>query len=336
MNTCEKCGAQSPEYNLRYFKIYFRESGQYYQRKLEGVRRLRICEKCIQKKRNTYAIGCGFGGFIPFTVFSTVLIELFVFGGNFGDHLGNSILFGLPVGIIAAFFFWLHNKNKSASFLGRFILEESKPKEDQFIHYVDADRDEYTSKKDPNKFTFESTTKEKSVLYPIVFAGMGNDIVDRALEKYHGVHDYEANVTEQMISDLVNQKDTSLLVYFDIDQLGGGVYGLTAGRAIGKAIPPSMMEGMEISSGDSSATLNGSANEYVICMSGSAESITAIKEKLNSEPEIKNLLSSSGISQTVSKEQLVQDGTVKNGEFIIPDGKSASFCAAGFRDAWKK
>ena len=54
------------------------------------------------------------------------------------------------------------------------------------------------------------------------------------------------------------------------------------------------------------------------------------------DPDLGRLLSSSGIRRGQTKEPLVQDGTVRGGKLVIPEGKSESFCAAGIRKEWEK
>ena len=127
----------------------------------------------------------------------------------------------------------------------------------------------------------------------------------------------------------------TLLVYLDIDKLDSGVYGLAAGQAVAKAVPASMLEGMILSSGDSNATLRGSANEYVIGIRGRASALREAEARLRSSGELTALLSASGIRRGAG-EPLVVDGTVQNGELVNPPGHSTSFCGAGFKDAWKK
>lgn len=123
----------------------------------------------------------------------------------------------------------------------------------------------------------------------------------------------------------------TLMVYLDIDKLGGGVYGYAAGKVVAQAAPVSMLEGVSVSSGDSNATLYGSQNEYVVGLTGRRSVLDAVKEKLLADHELKELLSKSGIRMGGS-EPLVADGSVQNGSLL----GSNSWCAQGFRDAWKK
>lgn len=127
-----------------------------------------------------------------------------------------------------------------------------------------------------------------------------------------------------------------LLVYFDIDKLGNGAYGLSAGRTVAQAIPASMLEGIVIYSGDSQATLHGTANEYVVCMTGRDVILDAVEERLQSDKSMKTLLSSSGIKRGQHNEPLVIDGTVQSGTLIDPPGRSTSFCGVGIRNTWEK
>ena len=127
-----------------------------------------------------------------------------------------------------------------------------------------------------------------------------------------------------------------VLVYLDIDRLGGGFYGLAAGQAVSRVLSTDEMEGIAISSGDSAATLSGSANEYVIGLSGEASQLDRIEARLRSDAALGELLSRPGIRRGNSNESLVADGMVREGELINPPGHGTSFCAAGFKDIWKK
>ena len=126
-----------------------------------------------------------------------------------------------------------------------------------------------------------------------------------------------------------------LTVYLDIDKLDSGVYGLAAGQALGRALPASEMEGIAVFSGDSAATLNGSANEYAVAFSGNSAKLDRIEALLRDDKTIAGLLSGRGIRRGETQEPLVADGTVQNGELTAPAGRSPSFCAVGFNKAWK-
>ncbi len=126
-----------------------------------------------------------------------------------------------------------------------------------------------------------------------------------------------------------------LTVYLDIDKLDSGVYGLAAGQALGRALPASEMEGIAVFSGDSAATLKGSANEYAVAFSGNSAKLDRIEALLRDDKTITGFLSGSGIRRGETQEPLVADGTVQNGELTAPAGRSPSFCAVGFSKAWK-
>ncbi len=126
-----------------------------------------------------------------------------------------------------------------------------------------------------------------------------------------------------------------LTVYLDIDKLDSGVYGLAAGQALGSALPAAEVEGIAVFSGDSAATLNGTANEYVVAFSGDGAKLDRIEAILCDDKTIAGLLSGSGIRRGETREPLVADGTVQNAQLVPPAGHSASFCAVGFNKAWK-
>ena len=336
--TCELCGAASPENDLRYFLCYAREQNQYVEKKVCGVKRLLICEKCIRKKKERYPIGPFFGGLLPFAVIGTYLLAMFAFKGTFEENLPKSAAIGVAAGLICGFCLWLCNRNKSAAFLGGVIFDEKKDKDDRFVHPLSAERAEYPSKKYPDGFNrdiFDSRFPGLAAVGALIGSGKGNETVDRLLER-KGRGGSETRFTEQEFIALLLQGTGPLLVYFDIDRLGGGAYGLEAGRAIGRILPASIMENVQIFSGDSAASLSGGAGEYVVCMNGSDETISAAESRLRADPDLGRLLSSSGIRRGQTKEPLVQDGTVRGGKLAIPEGKSESFCAAGIRKEWEK
>ena len=147
----------------------------------------------------------------------------------------------------------------------------------------------------------------------------------------------ERQLTEYAASLIKSRTQTTepLMVYLDIDKLDSGVYGHAAGKVLGKALPASELEGISVFSGDSAATLNGSANEYVVAFAGDGSLIDRIEALLRGDKALEGVLSGRGISRGGSQEPLVADGTVRNGELTAPTGHSLSFCAAGFNDAWK-
>ena len=148
--------------------------------------------------------------------------------------------------------------------------------------------------------------------------------------------EYAASLTQSRAKAAATASNAPLLVYLDIDQLGDGFYGLAAGQAVARVLSATEMEGIAISSGDSAATLTGSANEYVIGLSGEPAKLDGIETRLRSDIALADLLSRTDIRRGNSNEPLVADGVVREGELINPPGHGASYCAAGFKDVWKK
>lgn len=171
------------------------------------------------------------------------------------------------------------------------------------------------------------------------FANRMND-TERSLRRMEEKQliEYAASLT----IDRVRSSDL-LMVYLDIDKLDSGVYSHAAGKVLGSALSASELEGVAVSSGDSAATLNGSANEYVVCFVGDGARLERIEAQLQENITLTRLFSDKGIRRSnrmidsgVAEEPLVADGIVRNGELIAPAGHSLSFCAAGFNDAWKE
>lgn len=128
-----------------------------------------------------------------------------------------------------------------------------------------------------------------------------------------------------------------LLVRYSIDKLNnlGGSYGFQSGKLIGKVVPASLMEGMSISDGDSAATLSG--REYVCVVGIASNDISILKQKIEplilASEEIKEC-GDDPITQVVNntREPLVLDGIVSNGDIIGGGG----WCANGFKEGWKE
>ena len=164
------------------------------------------------------------------------------------------------------------------------------------------------------------------------------DATTRSLRQFEEkkLVEYAASLKQSRAKAAAPASNAPLLVYLDIDRLGGGFYGLAAGQAVARALSADEMEGISISSGDSAATLAGSANEYVIGLSGEASHLDRIEARLRSDAALGELLSRPGIRRSNANEPLVADGMVREGELINPPGHGTSFCAAGFKDIWKK
>lgn len=164
------------------------------------------------------------------------------------------------------------------------------------------------------------------------------DATTRSLRQFEEkkLVEYAASLKQSRAKAAAPASNAPLLVYLDIDRLGGGFYGLAAGQAVARALSADEMEGIAISSGDSAATLAGSANEYVIGLSGEASHLDRIEARLRSDAALGELLSRPGIRRSNANEPLVADGMVREGELINPPGHGTSFCAAGFKDIWKK
>ena len=140
----------------------------------------------------------------------------------------------------------------------------------------------------------------------------------------------EIQLVKYAASLMEAQKQTNepLMVYLDIDSLGR--------KALGRVLSAVDLEGIAVSSGDSAATLNGTAGEYVVGFSGDGSRLDRIETLLHADKTLAGLLSGTGIRRGGAQEPLAADGTVRNGELTAPAGHSLSFCAAGFNDAWKE
>jgi hypothetical protein len=67
-------------------------------------------------------------------------------------------------------------------------------------------------------------------------------------------------------------------VVFDIDGLGGGYYGYRAWKVFMKSLDPRRLGSCVLVEGDTSATLNGRANEFCIGVYGMEECVDYVRE----------------------------------------------------------
>lgn len=124
-------------------------------------------------------------------------------------------------------------------------------------------------------------------------------------------------------------------VLFDIDELGGGMYGMAAYRVFFGALDPSQLSGCRVFDGDVRATLDGSARTYCIAVQALQSSqVDYIRATM------RQLASSSGLlpverrfieGNVVGREPLVPAGVVdeKGTLHISPDDMVQPFFAEG-------
>jgi hypothetical protein len=109
-------------------------------------------------------------------------------------------------------------------------------------------------------------------------------------------------------------------IVFDIDELGGGVYGYAAYKVLFDAIDSSELQGCFLSDGDTNATLSGAANHYCIAIeSFNASTLDRVREAVGSSrapgllPPSRRFLESA----EVAREPLVQAAQVGPGGAIV-------------------
>ena len=332
---CMNCGAKNPEHMSRYIAVNVSANSSTSRsgrkqvtttvttESVVGAEKFVVCDKCIQSKRRSYAILCGIGGLFAGFFGSLLLAAVFTGKRFFNSHVSGIMTVVCIAAVICAVCWFISAMREEAPFTGARLLRKKKGAAANGVVYVPTDRSLY-----PDLAAFKSKTGLKTGVGDMVFlqciaSGLGDMVVDQIL----------AQQEQPAAAPVVTDK---LSVYLDIDKLGGGVYGLSAGRAVAGAVPAAMLEGMRVSSGDSRATLAGSANEYVVGLEGDKAALDAVEARLRADAGLAELLSASGIRRGASNEALVDDGTVRDGALLDPPGRSTSFCGVGFREAWKE
>jgi len=74
-------------------------------------------------------------------------------------------------------------------------------------------------------------------------------------------------------------------VVFDIDALGGGLYGYEAWRIFMRALRPEKILGCRLREGDTSETLNGHRREFCIAVYGAGSDVDAVKQAFEASSE---------------------------------------------------
>ena len=310
-----------------------------------GVQKVALCEECLKKqiKQNTehfssIKTGCllfvlGFVGMILITI---GLFGMDVDGGIPALRIIGTIMF-LGCSITSVLMFTVIGPRQTRAKLREtpyYVLHKVriKPgtdmdKEGETELLVPIGRNYYSDKKEFDNVNYLLLQETSNKIYnTIISTGMRESMIDVSPQIQ------PADDTPKTAVNRSGGADETLMVYLDIDKLGGGVYGYEAGKAIARAVPATMLTDVSIASGDSNATLYGSANEYVVGLTGSRAVLESVKDQLLSDKDLKDLLSASGIRIGGASEPLVSDGSVQNG--TISGGNS--WCAQGFRDTWKK
>lgn len=126
-------------------------------------------------------------------------------------------------------------------------------------------------------------------------------------------------------------------IVFDIDELGGGMYGSEAFKIFYKNLDPSQMSNFSIYDGDTNSTLMGKDRFYCIAVKSMDEATISYVEKVMGEASDKGLapLSKRFIKGNVtSSEPLVYSAEVTNGIIDIKAGGPPSWGLSDYKDKW--
>jgi len=125
----------------------------------------------------------------------------------------------------------------------------------------------------------------------------------------------------------------TLGILFDIEQLGGGLYGYAAYKILFGAIDKYALADCEISDGDTSSTLEGRANHYCIAITSPDSSKLALIKRELSACDAKGLLSPE--SRFVEDERVASEPLVHAGRFTT-NGELIGCTTGWVREAWLK
>lgn len=124
-------------------------------------------------------------------------------------------------------------------------------------------------------------------------------------------------------------------IVFDIDDLGGGMYGSEAFKIFYKNLDPSKMSDFIIYDGDTNSTLTGSDRHYCIAVKSNDSATIDYVENTMKNASDKGLAPlSKRFIRNVSAEPLVQSAVVTNSVITITGGGPPSWGLGEYEDKW--
>ena len=126
---------------------------------------------------------------------------------------------------------------------------------------------------------------------------------------------------------------SQLGVLFDIEELGGGLYGYAAYKIFFDAVDTKQLSSCLLSDGDTNATLVGRANQYCIAVESYDDAQIAAVKKALSEAKAKGLLP---LPSRFLQGELVQREPLVRAARIDVTGKLVDCKTGWVREAWEK
>ena len=200
--TCMKCGKASPEHVLRFFTVnvnvssYTRGNTRVTttQERIAGVEKYAVCEECIVKKRKSHTIACSLGGLAAGFLGSLLLMMMLTGSRVSTRNIGAVVGLAAIAGVVIAIITFVNTMKTHQAFLAAMLLRSQKGRAASGMKYVPVYRDAYispkTGKVDESIFKSKNGLKTKvgNLLFTLISADVGNQLVDEILAKQNNTN----------------------------------------------------------------------------------------------------------------------------------------------------
>jgi hypothetical protein len=115
-------------------------------------------------------------------------------------------------------------------------------------------------------------------------------------------------------------------ILFDIDALGGGLYGYAAYKVLFSAIDSRQLAGCTLYDGDTNATLRGGARQYCIALDSSNPRVLDLAKRVIAESKEPGLLSAAA--------RFMTDATVRSEPLVLATSINSSGELVGCKTGW--
>jgi len=127
-------------------------------------------------------------------------------------------------------------------------------------------------------------------------------------------------VTPQTVA--TGKGNAEIGIVFDIDELGGGFYGLTAYKVLFQSLDPNRLKGCTLRDGDTAETLAGRARHYCIAFqSTDSATVQYVRDTLANAQEKGLLPAGRRFIEATSQQPLVLAGVIdSDGRLVVKEG----------------
>ena len=134
--------------------------------------------------------------------------------------------------------------------------------------------------------------------------------------------DIQPGTRVTITNDILVDGNTEIGIVFDIDELGGGFYGLTAYKVLFQSLDPNRLKGCTLRDGDTAETLAGRARHYCIAFqSTDSATIQYVHDTLANAQEKGLLPAGRRFIEATSQQPLVLAGVIdSDGRLVVKEG----------------